>query len=102
VDPGLVRRGRTEAVLFRLAGSLRSGAITVHALDGRLVRRYSSAFLTGHRIVRFDPRTADGGALPAGLYLVSLAGEFAPGPSPAGNVPPSTPVVARATLTVLP
>jgi hypothetical protein len=104
VDPALVRAGRREAVLLRLAGSLRSGAITVHAVDGRLVRRFVSAALTGHRIVRFDPRDDAGVPLPAGLYLVSLAGEFARDPTSASGstARAGVPVAAHATLVVLP
>jgi hypothetical protein len=104
VDPSLVRAGAGGAVLFRLAEPVRSGAITVHAADGRLVRRFGTGELVGHRIVRFDPSDSEGASLPAGLYLVSLAGEVDRGPASPGAPPRSSParVEARATLVVLP
>jgi hypothetical protein len=99
LDPALVRTGG-EGVLFRLAEPLRTGAITVHAADGQLVRRLTSAELRGQRSVRFAALDDQGVALPMGLYLVSVAGEA----DRSGRVtdPSSARVVARATLVVVP
>lgn len=100
LDPALVRAGGQEGVLFRLAEPLRTGAITVHAADGRLVRRLTSAELRGQRSVRFAALDEQGVALPMGFYLVSVAGEA----DRSGRVtdPSSARVAARATLVVVP
>jgi hypothetical protein len=82
VDPAVRRSASPAPVLLRLAAPLRSGAITIHAVDGRLVRRFQSAEVTGRRWIHWDGGDADGVPLPAGVYLVSLAGERDP-PVPA-------------------
>jgi hypothetical protein len=100
LDPAQLRAGDRAGVLLRLAEPLRTGAITVHAADGRLVRRLTSAELRGQRTVRFQPLDAEGEALPMGIYLVSVAGEA----DRSGLVPAprSAQIAARATLVVGP
>jgi hypothetical protein len=87
--------GSPPAILLWLAEPLRDGALSVHALDGRLVRRFAGGLLAGRRFLVWDGRDQTGSVLPAGLYLLSLAGERALG----GAAPPAS-VSARATLLV--
>ena len=75
IEPPLVSSSTPGPVLLRLADPLRRGALTVHAVDGRLVRRFSGAALAGRRWLLWDGRDEAGEHLPPGLYLVSVAGE---------------------------
>ena len=89
VDPPVRRVTQaTTPVLLRLQAPLRSGAITIHAADGRLVRRFPSPEVTGRRWLQWDGGDMEGVPLPAGVYLVSLAGELDPPvPVTAGDRP---------------
>jgi Lamin Tail Domain/FlgD Ig-like domain len=84
VDPPVRRTAQATPVLLRLEAPLRSGAITIHAADGRLVRRFPPAEVAGRRWLHWDGGDMDGVPLPAGVYLISLAGEVDP-PVPAGG-----------------
>jgi hypothetical protein len=78
IEPALVSARDAGPVLLRLADPLARGALTVHAMDGRLVRRFGGAALAGRRWLLWDGRDDAGEELPPGLYLVSVAGERVP------------------------
>ncbi len=104
VDPPVRRTTQATPVLLRLEAPLRSGAITIHAADGRLVRRFPSAEVAGRRWLHWDGGDTDGAPLPAGIYLVSLAGELDP-PVPAAGARPASAAAwteGRSTFVVAP
>lgn len=106
IEPIVARAPAPGPVLLELAERLRSGALTVHAMDGQLVRRFAGPALAGRRLIVWDGLDEAGEPLPPGLYLVSVAGEVvgsertasAPG-GPAGG---SHTTAARATFVVAP
>jgi hypothetical protein len=106
IEPIVARAPAPGPVLLELAERLRSGALTVHAMDGLLVRRFAGPALAGRRLIVWDGLDEAGDPLPPGLYLVSVAGEVvgsertasAPG-GPAGG---SHTTAARATFVVAP
>jgi hypothetical protein len=76
IEPPLVSsRALPQPVVLRLGDPLRQGALTVHAVDGRLVRRFTGAELAGRRWLLWDGHDGAGQRLPPGLYLVSVTGE---------------------------
>jgi hypothetical protein len=108
VEPRLVRADAVTPVLLQFGGPLRRGVLSVHASDGRLVRRFAGEALAGRRLLAWDGRDEGGRSLGPGLYLVSLAGEEALPLGRAGETQPGASTgaprrrVARATLVVTP
>lgn len=106
VEPPVVSAASRAPVFLRLAHPLMSGAVTVHALDGRMVRRFSDADLVGRRWLSWDAQREDGGPLAPGLYLVSVSGEIAPDLGSSSSIDAGSHSAlehaARATLVVSP
>ncbi len=75
VDPDLVRAGTEQTIVVQFAHPLRRGVLTVHASDGRLVRRFAEEELMGRRLLVWNGRGGSGDLLPPGLYLMTFAGE---------------------------
>ncbi len=86
-----------NTVILFFAEPLRDGVLTVHAMDGRMVRRFAGAALAGRRFIPWDGRDDSGARLDPGLYLVTVAGEPARERS---DMPPL--VAGRATFIVAP
>ncbi len=107
MEPGVVQAQAPGLVLLELAERLRSGALTVHAMDGRLVRRFAGPALAGRRLIVWDGRDEAGDPLRPGLYLVTVQGEAvgaeaaAPAPGGPASGAPRAPA-ARATFVVAP
>lgn len=93
IDPPIVQAGSAASILLQFGVPLRQGVLTIHASDGRLVRRFVGDALSGRRLIAWDGRDDRGTALPPGLYLVTLAAEEARSPVPPG--PTGAPAGAR-------
>lgn len=97
VEPAVLAPGARGPVLLWIAVPLRDGAVAVHAMDGKLVRRFSGAAFAGRRFILWDGKDEGGGQLAPGIYLVSAGGE------PIGaHAGPLRTVEARATFVVSP